>query len=168
MGTPIAGRNRREVEGLIGFFVNTLVLRVDGSGAASFRELLRPGARDVLWGPTPTRSVPFEQLVEALQPARDLSRSPLFQVMFVLPERAVPALALPGVVRWSALAFEPGMAKFDLTLFVRETPEGLVSLWSTTPTCTTRHGGPDGGALRAAAGGRPRAARSSPCRRCRC
>ncbi|WP_052519231.1 amino acid adenylation domain-containing protein [Archangium violaceum] len=126
VGTPISGRHRREVEGLIGFFLNTLALRVDGSGDVSFRELLGR-VRESCLGAYAHQDVPFEQLVDALQPARDLSRSPLFQVMFVY-QTELTAMELPGV-SVSELAFQPGMAKFDLTLFVRETPEGLVSLW---------------------------------------
>ncbi|WNG56955.1 amino acid adenylation domain-containing protein [Archangium gephyra] len=126
VGTPISGRNRREVEGLIGFFLNTLALRVEASGDVSFRELLGR-VRESCLGAYAHQDVPFEQLVDALQPVRDLSRSPLFQVMFVY-QTGLTAMALPGV-SVDELSFQPGMAKFDLTLFVRETPEGLVSLW---------------------------------------
>ncbi|PTL75058.1 non-ribosomal peptide synthetase [Vitiosangium sp. GDMCC 1.1324] len=126
VGSPIIGRNRREVEGLVGCFLNTLALRMDGSGAESFRELLGR-VRETCVGAFAHQDMPFEQLVDALQPARDLSRTPLFHVMFahqLLPS----ALSLPGVSA-SEFPFEPGMAKFDLTLFVRETEDGLLSLW---------------------------------------
>ncbi|MFL5356299.1 amino acid adenylation domain-containing protein [Archangium sp.] len=126
MGTPISGRNRREVEGLIGFFLNTLPLRVDGSGAESFRELLGR-VREACLGAYAHQDLPFEQLVDALQPVRDLSRSPLFQVMFVY-QTELKSMSLPGV-SVDEFAFQAGMAKFDLTLFVRETPNGLLSLW---------------------------------------
>ncbi|WNG46585.1 amino acid adenylation domain-containing protein [Archangium minus] len=126
VGSPISGRNRREVEGLIGFFLNTLALRVDVSDDVSFRVLLRR-VRESCLGAYAHQDLPFEQLVDALQPVRDLSRSPLFQVMFVY-QTALTAMALPGV-SVDEFAFQPGMAKFDLTLFVRETPNGLVSLW---------------------------------------
>ncbi|QRK05610.1 non-ribosomal peptide synthase/polyketide synthase [Archangium violaceum] len=126
VGSPISGRNRREVEGLIGFFLNTLALRVDASGDVGFRELLRR-VRESCLGAYAHQDLPFEQLVDALQPMRDLSRSPLFQVMFVY-QTALTVMALPGV-SVDEFAFQPGMAKFDLTLFVRETPNGLVSVW---------------------------------------
>jgi len=128
VGTPISGRNRRELEGLIGFFANTLALRVQVSGEASFRALLGR-VREACLGAYAHQDVPFEQLVDALQPARDRSRSPLFQVMFLHQEAApFSGLSLPGGVV-EGLSFEPGVAKFDLTLFVRETADGLVSVW---------------------------------------
>ncbi|HSP79793.1 MAG TPA: amino acid adenylation domain-containing protein, partial [Myxococcaceae bacterium] len=126
VGSPIAGRNRHEVEELIGFFVNTLALRVDASGETSFREMLRR-VREACLGAYAHQELPFDKLVDALQPERDLARSPLFQVMFALQD-APPALELPGVLQ-EALEIDPGMAKFDLTLFVRETADGLMSFW---------------------------------------
>ena len=97
LGTPIAGRNRAELEGLIGFFVNTLVLRVNGSGEPDFHELLAQ-VRETALGAFVHQELPFEKVVEELQPQRDLSRSPLFQVMFALDNASKEApLELPGL-----------------------------------------------------------------------
>ena len=83
IGTPIANRVRPESEPLIGFFVNTLVLRGDLSGNPSFRELLQR-TREVALGAYAHQDVPFEMVVDAVQPQRDMSHSPLFQAMLVL------------------------------------------------------------------------------------
>jgi len=117
VGTPIANRTRAETEGLIGFFVNTLVLRTDLSGDPSFRELLRR-TREVALEAYAHQDLPFQNLVEALQPERSLSHSPLFQVMFVEHEPAED-LGLPGV---SARAAEigTGAAGFDFMISLGE------------------------------------------------
>ncbi|WP_163996203.1 condensation domain-containing protein, partial [Pyxidicoccus caerfyrddinensis] len=126
VGTPISGRNRGELEGLIGFFANTLALRVDVEEGESFRSLLGR-VRQTCLGAYAHQDVPFETLVDALQPVRDLSRSPLFQAMFVL-QSAPPLVRLDGLVT-EEVDFEPGVSKFDLTLFLRETADGWVCVW---------------------------------------
>ena len=95
VGTPIANRTRRETEGLIGFFVNTLVMRNDLSGDPRFVELLKR-TRAMALQAYAHQDVPFEQLVEELNPQRSVSHSPLFQVTFGLVNTPVEALELPG------------------------------------------------------------------------
>src|SRR5205085_8521255 len=119
VGSPIAGRSRQEWEGLIGFFVNTLVLRVAVEGGASFRELLGR-VREVTLGAYGHQDMPFEKLVEELQPERDLSRNPLFQVVFALQNAPQPAMKL-GDLQLRLLPVETAAAKFDLTLSLNET-----------------------------------------------
>ena len=127
VGTPIANRNRREIEGLIGFFVNTLVLRTRWEGNPKFTELLQQ-VRGTALDAYAHQDVPFEQLVEALQPERSLSHSPIFQVMFALQNAPMKPLELPGVsFKW--LQMESAKAKFDLTLSIEETEAGLIGYW---------------------------------------
>jgi amino acid adenylation domain-containing protein/non-ribosomal peptide synthase protein (TIGR01720 family) len=123
VGTPIAGRTRPEVQNLIGFFVNTLVLNADLSGDPTFTELLAR-VRETALGAYAHQELPFEMLVEALQPARDASRTPLFQVMFSLEQVAAQA-AHVSELRVEPLKIESGMAKFDLTLTLAESPDEL-------------------------------------------
>ncbi|MBV9124651.1 MAG: amino acid adenylation domain-containing protein, partial [Planctomycetes bacterium] len=123
VGSPIANRTRAETEGLIGFFVNTLVLRTDLSGNPSFRELLAR-VREAALGAFAHQDLPFERLVEELQPRRDLSRSPLFQVLFTLQNTPLPQLELPGL-KPSLLEVPVETAKFDLSLTLAETGQGL-------------------------------------------
>ncbi|HEX8922063.1 MAG TPA: AMP-binding protein, partial [Pyrinomonadaceae bacterium] len=118
VGTPIAGRNRRETEELIGFFVNTLVLRTDLAGDPSFIELLKR-VREVALGAYAHQDVPFEKLVEELQPERDMSRSPLFQAFFVLQNAPMPPVELTGL-KISPLRSDAAISHFDLTLDVVE------------------------------------------------
>src|SRR5262249_30894532 len=96
VGTPIVGRPRTETEGLIGFFANTLVLRTPSPAHPPFRTLL-PRARKVPFAPSPPQALPFEKLVELLQPPRDPSRNPLFQVNFRVQTDAPARLALSGL-----------------------------------------------------------------------
>ncbi|MBI5032798.1 MAG: amino acid adenylation domain-containing protein [Chloroflexi bacterium] len=124
VGTPIANRNRAEIEGLIGFFVNTLVLRGNLSGEPSFRELLKR-TRETALGAYAHQDLPFEMLVDALQPQRDMSHSALFQVMFVLQNASAQIFNLPGLT-WNSLSLDTGTATFDLTLLAEEVQSGLV------------------------------------------
>jgi amino acid adenylation domain-containing protein len=129
VGSPIAGRTRVETEGLIGCFINTLAFNVDLSGDPSFRELLRRVRRTALDGFS-HQELPFERLVEALAPARDLSRTPVFQTMFQLRNmanraRTTPEIPESGALRIEELEVDPGVAKFDLTLEAVERADGI-------------------------------------------
>ena len=124
VGTTVANRHSRELEALIGFFVNTLVLRTDLSGNPSFRELLGR-VRHVAWEAYDRQDLPFDLLVAQLQPERNLSHTPLFQVMFVLENAPMDAVELPGL-SFSLLDMPIATAKFDLTLSMRQTEQGLI------------------------------------------
>jgi amino acid adenylation domain-containing protein len=121
VGTPVANRNRAEIEGLIGCFVNTLVLRSDLSGAPGFAELLRRVGATALEA-FAHQDLPFEQLVEALRPERSLDRTPLFQVLFALATPPGEMPRLPGI-ELASLPLETGTAKFDLSLVLLEQGE---------------------------------------------
>ncbi|HEY6351461.1 MAG TPA: non-ribosomal peptide synthase/polyketide synthase [Candidatus Angelobacter sp.] len=118
VGTPMANRNRMETEGLIGFFLNTLVMRGKVGGGASFEEVVG-GVREGALGGYAHQDVPFERLVEELAPERDLSRTPLYQVMFTLLTKASETLDLPGV-RLSPMELEAATSKCDLTLMAAD------------------------------------------------
>ncbi|HEX3131505.1 MAG TPA: non-ribosomal peptide synthase/polyketide synthase, partial [Thermoanaerobaculia bacterium] len=123
VGTPVAGRTRAELEGLIGFFVNTLVLRSDASGDPAFRGLLER-TRSRTLAAFDHQDVPFERLVEELAPERDRTRTPLFQVVFALQNAGGDGGSLPGLTL-EPVPVHPGISKFDLTLTLTETPDGL-------------------------------------------
>ncbi|HET7232832.1 MAG TPA: amino acid adenylation domain-containing protein, partial [Longimicrobium sp.] len=123
VGTPIAGRARREVEEVIGFFLNTLAVRTELGGDPTFRDVLKR-VREATLGAYEHQEIPFERLVEALQPERSLSHSPLFQVMFVLQEADRQRAGLPGM-QVRGIATESGTAKFDLTLALAANEGGL-------------------------------------------
>ena len=127
VGTPIANRNRGEIEGLIGFFVNTLVLRTDLADNPSFSQLLTR-VREVTMDAYAHQDLPFEMLVEALQPERDLSHTPLFQVAFVLQNTPKSEIAMTGLTV-TDLPPENTTAKFDLTLAMVNTDDGLKGVW---------------------------------------
>ncbi|HTC92174.1 MAG TPA: condensation domain-containing protein, partial [Terriglobales bacterium] len=120
VGSPIAGRNRPETEKLIGLFINTLVLRTRLEGYPSFREVLRR-VREASLASYDHQDVPFEKIVEELQPSRDLSRSPVFQAMLILQAPAAPA-GFKGI-EVTPVDLELTTTKFDLTLFLCEFSE---------------------------------------------
>ncbi|HEU5380545.1 MAG TPA: amino acid adenylation domain-containing protein [Ktedonobacteraceae bacterium] len=124
LGTPVANRNRKELERLIGYFSNMLVLRTDLSGNPTFREaLLR--VRDVCFDAYTHQDLPFERLVEELQPERDRSRNPLFQVMFALQNEPMSEAEMPGL-EMEELAVQSGISRLDLSLNMTELQHGLV------------------------------------------
>jgi amino acid adenylation domain-containing protein len=118
IASPIAGRNRTEVEGLIGFFINTLLLNADLSGNPSFQSLLGRVRKTAL-GAYAHQDVPFEKLIEELNPRRDLSRNPLFQVLFNMLNVEDVNLNLAGLTA-TPITIAEANSKFDLTLYVKE------------------------------------------------
>lgn len=123
VGTPVANRSRPELEPMIGFFVNTIVIRAAISGSMSFRDLLRQ-VRESSIEALAHQDMPFDKLVEELQPVRDLSREPLFQVMFALQNTEIPAIELRNL-RLEPLVSGLGAVKFDWNMWVMETGCGL-------------------------------------------
>ena len=126
VGTPIANRRFAEIEPLIGFFVNTLVIRTDLSGNPSFTELIRR-VREVLLEAYAHQDLPFEKLVEELQPPRNLSHSPFFQVAFVLQNMPVADVRVSGI-QLSPMAVDSTTAKYDLTFYLNEGDGKMVGL----------------------------------------
>jgi len=125
IGTPVSNRHRVQIEGLVGFFVNALVLRTELGPDLPFDALLAQ-VRRVALGAYDHQDLPFEQLVEALKPQRDLRYPPLFQVMFSLHESTVTSRQLPGLVL-SSLRLDSGLAKFDLSLILQQDERGLLA-----------------------------------------
>ncbi len=126
VGVPLGGRSKSELEGLIGLFVNTLPLRLSLAGEPTFRELLQRVKESAL-GAYANQEVPFDKLVEAIDPERSLSQSPLFQVIFAL-ENTPAALNHEGVaMQW--LEVERGTARNDLSLFVSDKSGPLSAVW---------------------------------------
>ena len=123
VGTPVANRNRPELERLIGFFVNTLVMRADFSDRPGFREYLRRFREQALDAHA-HQELPFEMLVDELAPERNLSITPIFQVMFSLEQRPAGTLRLPEMTI-IPIETHSGTAKVDLTLFVTEHEDRL-------------------------------------------
>ncbi|HEY6186084.1 MAG TPA: amino acid adenylation domain-containing protein [Pyrinomonadaceae bacterium] len=123
VGTPIANRNRVETEPLIGFFVNTLVLRANLGGNPEFRELLRR-VRKIALEAYAHQDLPFERLVEELQPQRDLSRNALFQVLLALQNAPMGELELQGLTIRTQ-EFERGTARLDLEFHLYDLPDGI-------------------------------------------
>ncbi|MEQ8973600.1 MAG: condensation domain-containing protein, partial [Coleofasciculus sp. C1-SOL-03] len=127
IGSPIANRNRAEIEGLIGCFVNTLVLRTDFAGNPTFEELLSR-VRQVTMAAYEHQDLPFEKLVEELQPERDAKYNPLFQVSFTLQNTPRVKFELPGLTM-TPFEVERTRALFDLRLDITETNSGLEGFW---------------------------------------
>jgi amino acid adenylation domain-containing protein len=125
VGTPIANRTRREIEGLVGFFVNTLVMRTDFSENPNFYDLVQQ-VREVSLGAFSHQDLPFEILVDSLQLEKDLSHTPLFQVMFMMQNAAEGTFEIPGL-EFNRLDIDSGMSMFDLTLVITESQDGFLA-----------------------------------------
>lgn len=123
VGSPAGNRDRRETEKLVGFFINNLVLRTEVSGRESFRTLLEKVKKTALEAYS-NRDIPFEKLVEELKVERDMSRNPLFQVLFSLQNIPQPSLAFSGIAL-TELDIDSGYSRFDLSLDIREKSGGL-------------------------------------------
>jgi hypothetical protein len=126
VGTPVSGRSREELEGLIGFFVNTLALRTKLKGEASFRELVRK-VKDVAIGAYEHQEAPLAKIVEELNPERKLGYSPIFQVCFYLGNAPAPTLKLPGLTL-APLEMDRQAAQFDLVFGVTEMERGALGV----------------------------------------
>ena len=127
VGTDVANRNHIEIEKLIGFFINQLALNTNLEGDPSFSELLER-VRDVTLGAYAHQDLPFEKIVEVLNPERNLDHAPIFQVKLAFQNIPLPSVSLPRL-EISGLNFYFGRAKLDLTIFAEETEKGLILLW---------------------------------------
>jgi len=128
VGTPLGGRSRTSLEGLIGFFINTVVLRTDLGGDPEFSEILSR-VREVALEAHANQDLPFEKLVELVQPERELSYSPVFQVMFDLQEEPRWKLPVRSLEVIPEVVFSSRTASFDLTLSVRQAEKGLDAMF---------------------------------------
>src|SRR5581483_3549183 len=124
IGTPVSGRSRTEVEPLIGYFSNSVVLRVAMGGDPTFRELIQR-TKEVALGAYSHQDLPFEKLVVEMQPQRDLSYSPMYQVMFSVGEHRDLGIDLPGT-EITPIIIDRGIAKFDMTLGMTELRHDLM------------------------------------------
>ena len=123
IGTPIAGRNKKEIENLVGFFVNNLVIRTEFDNRLTFRKLLK-NVRKKSLNAYSNQDLPFEKLVEELQPARDMSHAPIFQVMFVFQNIPYNSLEISDM-ELEPLKIETGTTTFDLSLTLSEGKETI-------------------------------------------
>ena len=124
IGAPVANRALAQTQKMVGFFVNTLVMRLRPIAETSLESYLGQ-VRQTVMSALEHQDIPFEKLVDELQPQRDMSHSPLFQVMFVYHEKADPSANASAPWRAEALSEHSGTAKFDLTLFITDTPQGF-------------------------------------------
>jgi amino acid adenylation domain-containing protein len=127
IGSPIANRYHSELEGLIGFLVNSLVLRTNLAGNPTFRELLER-VREVTLAAYAHQDLPFEKLVEKLQPVRSLGQNPLFQVVFALQNTPMEQLVLPGLIL-SPVELETKTSRFALEFYLWKCTDNFRNLW---------------------------------------
>ncbi|OBQ40690.1 MAG: non-ribosomal peptide synthetase [Anabaena sp. CRKS33] len=127
IGSPMAGRNRQEIQSLIGYFVNTVVLRTKLTGNPNFREVLNQ-VRQVATNAHNYQDIPYNQVVEALNPQRNLSYNPVFQILFDLQHSLTDKLQLPGLTLQTFLG-EHSTSKFDLSLIIEDRDTELIGVW---------------------------------------
>lgn len=127
VGSPIAGRMQRELEGIIGFFVNTLPLRTQLGAEKSFRQILQEVRENTL-NAYAHQDLPFEKLVKEIRPERNLTRQPIFQVWMAMQNYPEEQLALPNLT-WGWTGVERVNSLFDLALYLEVTPEGMKGIW---------------------------------------